>query len=110
MSTSESTSFFWRAMQTIECSPGYAEKRFDMNHTIDTEDKKVEDPGPCASILTSTLSLSKGRAVCRSGSPDRPVGDPADGAGATRQSAGRKAEKKRKLTPESPESPEPPVS
>ena len=35
MSTSESTSFFWRAMQTIECCPIYAEKRFDMSHPID---------------------------------------------------------------------------
>ncbi len=70
-----------------------------MNHTIDTEDKKVEDPGPC-------------RAVCRSGSPDilrtcrgAPVGDPADGAGTTRQSAGRKAEKKTKMSSRKPRKP-----
>ena len=37
MSTSESTSLFRRAMQTIECCPIYAEKRFDMNHPSDPD-------------------------------------------------------------------------
>ena len=26
----------WRAMQTIECSPGYVETRFDMKYSIET--------------------------------------------------------------------------
>jgi hypothetical protein len=72
-------------MQTIECSPGYAETRFDMSHPIDTEDKKVEHPVSLAStsfILNegeglSTLSLSKGRTVvCSSGYPTGLQGDP----------------------------------
>jgi hypothetical protein len=43
-------------MQTIERSPEYVEKRFDMNHLIDTDpqdpnsdDERVADPELCAS-------------------------------------------------------------
>jgi hypothetical protein len=35
--TSEYTSFFWQAMQAIECCPKYVEKRFDMSHPIDCD-------------------------------------------------------------------------
>jgi len=44
-------------MQSIECSPKYAEKRFDMNHSIDTEVgrsgcvQKDARPGDAAKVM-----------------------------------------------------------
>jgi hypothetical protein len=35
LSSSESSSFFWRTSQTTECSLEYVERRFDMNHPSD---------------------------------------------------------------------------
>jgi hypothetical protein len=38
----ESISYSRRVSQALECSPKYAEKRFDMNHPNDTEDEKTQ--------------------------------------------------------------------
>lgn len=54
-------------MQIIECSPEYAEKRFDMKHPIDTEacisrqerqKKKMSSAAPKALVLVGQTFLS----------------------------------------------------
>jgi hypothetical protein len=69
----ESISCFRRVSQTIECSPGYAEKRFDMNHPIDLdpESNRRADQDPESSRRAKPTTHL--REVCKqavSSSPD----------------------------------------